>query len=247
MSFHRPIRMTTLALLLLGPSALCAQELAIPAVVYPQVASAALKPEGFVPHGWKVELQAAGDLNGDGFEDVALILHATDPRNVLDNSGFGPTPFDTNPRMLVVALGHPTGGHRLVLANHSLIPRSESPSISDVLDDASPPEIKRGTLKIGLSLFANVGGSDMAQITYTFRYQKGQFMMIGYDSSSVQRMSGETRDISINYLTRKKEISTGRISSDRQRLRRSTLPAGPLLTIDQIGDGIEFDPETSRG
>ena len=236
-------RAALLVATLMAPALTQAQELKIPKVTYPQIAASATTAEGFAPHGWRIELKAVGDLNGDGQDDLVLVLRDTDPRNVVDNSELGPSRFDTNPRLLVVAFRRPSGGYDLILANHELIPRGTEPNIDDVLEDADPPTIKKGVLRLGLHLFANAGGSDMGEITYGFRYQENRFLLVGYDSSMVQRMSGETTDISVNYLTGKKKTSTGRIDSDHKRERWTTLPNRPPPSLEGIGDGMMFDPD----
>jgi hypothetical protein len=57
-----------------------------------------------------------------------------------------------------------------------------------------------------------------------------------------QRNTGETTEISVNYSTGRMKISTGSIENDKTKVRWRTLPKRPLLTVDQIGDGMEFDP-----
>lgn len=231
------------SLILLAPGAACAQELAIPTVAYPSIAPSASTAEGFIPKGWRIEARATGDLNGDGADDLILVLRDTEPRNVLDNKGLGPNRFDTNPRMTVVAFKRAAGGYDFALANHSLIPRNTQPTIDDPMEDADPPKIRNGILRLSLHLFANAGGADMGSMSFAFRYQDRRFVLIGYDSSIVQRMSGETTDVSVNYLTGKKKTAVGRIDSDHNRVRWITLPARPLLTLDEVGDGMEFDPD----
>jgi hypothetical protein len=38
------------------------------------------------------------------------------------------------------------------------------------------------------------------------------------------------------------ERSIGKISDDADKVTRTKLPAKPLLTIEQIGDGLDFQP-----
>jgi hypothetical protein len=227
--------------ILTAPSA--AGDLVIPDVTYPAIAAHSQTPEGFAPSGWRVELSAQGDLNEDGIPDLVAVLRDTDPRNVIDNSSLGPPRFDTNPRILIVALQNPKGGYDLALQNHTLIPRDTEPTLEDVLEDAEAPEIRQGTLRLSLHLFASAGGSTMGSTTYSFRNQKGRFVLVGYDSTMVERMSGEIKSVSIDYMMGKRKDSAGRIDNDRDKVRWKTLRRRPLMTLDRVGDGMAFDPD----
>lgn len=79
--------------------------------------------------------------------------------------------------------------------------------------------------------------------TFIFRWQNGHFMLIGYDDSTVHRNTGVIDGISVNYLTRCVKHSKGNIANGDETTRWSRLPPGPLLTLAQVGDGLDFDPE----
>jgi hypothetical protein len=224
-------------------SAVRADEL-VPDVVYPALARHGASAEAFAPAHWTVEAQAGGDLNGDGRADLAFVLRDHDRRNVLANKdGFGPDPFDTNPRILVVAFANPSGGYDLVVQNHELITRPTQPNIDDCFDAADGLSIKRGAVQVKLGLFANAGGWTAGAMTYAFRYQHGRFELIGYDSNMVQRNSGETDDVSVNYATGKVKVSTGTIEREASRVRWRALAAHAPPTLDSVGDDMAFDPD----
>ena len=61
---------------LCGPAA-AEGEPAIAAVSYPALVRHVRSVEGFVPMEWRIEIKRSGDLNGDGRDDVALVLRAT--------------------------------------------------------------------------------------------------------------------------------------------------------------------------
>ena len=100
-------------------------------------------------------------------------------------------------------------------------------------------------LKVSLNYFASAGGWTASTITYTLRWQNGRFEMIGFDRSDTERNTGVTTGTSINYLTRKKQITTGSIENDKKKTVLKTISAQKLLTIEAIGDGFEFDPDNS--
>jgi hypothetical protein len=214
----------------------------IPPVTYPALARHAPTPEAFVPAGWRIESQMSGDLNGDGRADVVLVLRDADAHNIIDaRERGGPQNYDTNPRIIVVAFAA-AGGYDLALENHTLVGRTTEPSAQDPLDpngvQAGGVEIKKGTLQVTLGYFAG----NMGRKTYTFRARNGHFEFIGYDSIDVNRSSGTIDQVSANFSTRRMKRSGGKISDDADKVTWTTLPAKPLLTVEQIGDGLDFQP-----
>ncbi|HEX8165577.1 MAG TPA: hypothetical protein VF601_07280 [Beijerinckiaceae bacterium] len=225
------------------PAAAVAQDLVIPEAIYPALPKTAAAAEGFVPAGWALESQTSGDLDGDGVPDLVLVLRGKDPKNVVANEGgFGENPLDTNPRILAVAFGRP-GGYALGLENRTLIPRRVDPVLEDPLAENGGVAVERGLLVVRLNSFASAGSWGTSTTTYRFRHRSGRFELAGFDRGSVQRNSGETRDVSVNYATGRMKIATGSIEKDAKKVRWKTLPRRPPPTIDRIGDGLEFDPE----
>lgn len=238
------MRSTALGLLvfILSATGVSAQDLVIPPVTYPQLPKEGATPEAFVPKGWKLETKASGDLNKDGMDDLLLLLRMDEAKNVVKNEGLGQDPFDTNPRILAVAFAGTTAPFTLALENHTLIARTEDPVMDDPVGESGGIAIERGTLNVALYLFSSAGSWSTGTSTFRFRHGKRGFELIGYDSSTTQRNSGDVEEISINYLTRKVRISTGTIAEDELKAKWRTLPKQPLPLIQEIGDGLAFDP-----
>lgn len=217
------------------------QDLKIPDARYPKLPSAASSVGAFVPQGWTLEQKVSGDLNKDGIEDAAFVVHQDDSKNRVSHDGPGVNPLDTNPRILAVAFGDKSGGYRLALENHTLIPRHTEPVLDDPLG-ADALKIERGAVNVALEFFASAGGWEMSHTTYTFRFQSGRFELIGFDRNTTQRNTGMTTSVSINYSTGRMETATGRIENDADIVRKRNLPRRALLTVEDIGDGLAFDP-----
>jgi hypothetical protein len=234
------------ALALAAASTAAQADIEIPPVRYPKLAGQAAAAEGFVPAGWRLEVKRTGDLNGDGKPDLVLVIKQNNSRNVIRHDAMGRNPFDTNPRILAVAFAR-DGGYAIAVENHTLIPRPEFPTMDDPLDpngvQPGGVEVKGGTLRVTLGRFMSAGGWGMARSTFTFRWQNGRFELIGFDSRETQRNTGEIVDTSVNF-------STGRMSVTRMNMENdapgkpqwSRLPRGQLRSIDQIANGLEFEP-----
>lgn len=213
----------------------------LPPTIVPPVVATASDAAGFVPRGWRLEQRASGDLDADGRPDLALLLRGDDP--ALRIAGrMCDDPFDTNPRILVIALAAPGGGYRRVVANARLVPRRDNPCATDWIEEGSLG-IGRGGVSLHLYRMMSAGGWSSGTTRFTFRWRDQALRLIGFDYTHVARNSGETAGIGINYLTRRVRTETGRIDADRGKVRWTALAPAPLLTIDEIGDGLAFDPD----
>jgi hypothetical protein len=224
-------------------AALAANGFDIPEVTYPRLTKEAASAEDFVPAGWKLERQLTGDLNRDGVPDLVLLLRQDDPKNIITHEIMGENPFDTNPRSLAVAFGRKSpAGHVLMLENNTLIPRPEVPAVSDPLEDGFI-RVDRGVLRVKLNYWSSAGSWGMHANEYAFRYQNRRFEMIGYTRNEFMRNTGESRDLSYNFSTGKMSITTGSTENDKTKVRWKTLPRRPLVTLDEVGDGVAYGPE----
>lgn len=241
---------STIPLLLLaafGASVSPSHAFELPDVVYPHVPERAGTLDAFVPAGWKLEHRAPGRLNEDAREDALLVLRMAAPGNVVDNAGFGPNRFDTNPRMLVAVVGEADGGWRRVMVDHALVPRPEAPVMDDVLDDDAAGAVtmrSNRTWRIGLRSWASAGTWSTRNVTYTFRLEGDCMRLIGYDDMHLHRGSGEITTTSVNYLDGRAWVQPGTIEDDAPGPKRWTrLASRARVCIGEVGDGFSFSPQ----
>lgn len=230
------------ALALLASASAAARDFVIPPVSYPPLPAAGAAAQDFVPRGWRIQTRADGDLDGDSTADLALVLRSDDPANVILET-MCEERFDTNPRILAILLAKPSGGYRLAAENHALIPRRENPCEVDPFSDPGQMAIERGSLRIDLERMMSAGGWDAGTASFKWRWRDDALRLIGFDYSNVRRNTGALALLSINYSTGRVKISTGNIGTDREKVRWKTLRNKRPPTIDEIGDGLMFDPE----
>lgn len=225
------------------PAAATAQDdaSAYPEVTYPRLPAHGATVADFVPRGWRIEFQPKGDLDKDGRDDVVLVLRMDDPANIVENEGLGASEFDTNPRLLAVLFAG-EAGYRLAVQDHALIPRPDSPVMADYLEGGDAVAVRRGAFIVRLHSWASAGSWSMGNTTFTFRHQDGCFRLIGYDTMSVHRGSGEMRESSLNFPAGKAVFKHGSIESDALQTKTRTIPRRAMPCLQDIGSGFEYDP-----
>jgi hypothetical protein len=219
-----------------GIDAASAEDNDLPPVDYPSLPAAVATRAELVPAGWTLEAEASGDLDGDKRTDLALVLQSEKP-----DLSFSGQPL-AGPRMLVVAFGARKGYQRITV-NHRLIPRATSSFVEDYFDAGSGAlSIERGTLTIKLQYFATAGGWGMWDKTYSFKWRKGELVLSRFDHDYTHRATGDTNRIIADYGARSLRVITGNIQNDATKTKKLKLPGPSTVTLEQVGDGMEFSP-----
>jgi hypothetical protein len=219
------------------------EDFRIPDVTWPAIVERGAADGAFLPNGWKQVQRLAGDLDRDGREDLVLLLRMASAANVVKQPAMGEEPFDTNPWLLVVALKEPDGTYRRVVADHALIPRPEDPLLVDPFPEGSLTLSDKGVLKLRLDWFRSMGGWTSWNNAFAFRFQDGCMRLIGFDRAEVTRNTGETEDVSVNYLTGKGWVRKGNFEQEGPGKQRPfKLKKNPVVCLEAVGNGLEFLP-----
>jgi hypothetical protein len=142
--------------------------------------------------------------------------------------------------MLVVVFGSKGGGYDLAVANHKLIPRRTNPNQDPPFNGVT---IAKGVLRVTMHEFLEAGGWRSGTSSFVFRWQDGALRLIGYDRDAIIKNTGATEKVSVDYPARRMVTTTGTMAGDvEDRTETVTLPRKPLLTLDQVGDGLMFEP-----
>lgn len=175
-----------------------------------------------VPTGWET-VKATGDLNGDGVNDLALIATPNNKEKMKTrDDGYV---YNFNQPVLAIYWGQKGGGYKLYKQYDKVVPAREDEFVSIT---PSLSITKKGALVIDLEYFLTAGSYTQPTSSYTFRYQNGDFYLIGKDATELERTTGKTVVTSDNYLTRKRCVTTGNISSKKAKDKWSKLPKQPL-------------------
>lgn len=151
----------------------------------------------FIPAGYKIFQEIKGDLNKDGLEDCAIIIKGTKKENIITDEYRGK--LDRNRRGIIV-LFKVNEDYVLATKNYDCF-SSENEDGGVYFAPELDVSIEKG------KLYVHYGHGRYGYWTYTFRYQKADFELIGYDSSNNYGpvVNSET---SINFLTKNKVTKT---------------------------------------
>ncbi len=181
---------------------------------YPVIPSSGHGIKDFIPKGWFALDTAYGDLNKDNKTDIALILQCSDSNNIIHNTGgLGVDILDTNPRILLILFYNSSDqSYTLKLQHNTFILNWDDPVLDDPFAEIT---IEHGTIKISFTFWASAGSWSASNTTYQFQWLDNDFKLIGAEDFSYERNTGNSRECSYNFLTKRKKITTERnISND---------------------------------
>ena len=166
------------------------------------------KMEDFVPKHWSAIMKVDGDLNKDGLTDTALIVEQENPNNI-SITEYNDT-LNTNPRALLVLFKQENGTYKLAAKNDKgfIEPPKENSSLLDPLGEGDI-NIKNNTLRLKFQYFFSAGSWYITNVEYVFRYQNSHFELIGVETNSFHRATGEETIVSFNLSTYKLETTMG--------------------------------------
>ncbi len=141
------------------------------AYVYPAIARAGTQVKEFLPAGWDTLATAHGDLNKDSIPDLAVVIERK--KTVSTKESEYP---EAEPRMLLVLFKSKTGLTLALKSNGAILLADEGGMMGDPFQGLS--------IWSGCVVTHFFGGSvDKWNLSHRYRYQQGDFYLIGADAS----------------------------------------------------------------
>lgn len=184
-----------------------------------------------VPAGWE-HVESVGDLNKDGVADLVVVATPDFKENLKEREdGYV---YNLNTPLLAVYFGDASGDLVLWKVYEDLIPpRDEFTTV-----ETSVEITDRGTLRLGVSMWRSAGSADTGGPTHTYRWQNGDFFLIGKDETSMSRYSGVLEEVSENYLTWKRQVKISSAFKDvevKESEKWTRIPRTPLKRLGEEG------------
>ena len=173
--------------------------------------------------------QVRGDLNNDGIDDIVVMATPTFQELIEKNEELG-VEYDYNQPVLAIFFGQDGADYQCFKQYENVLPRRESPY---ELIEYSMEITPKGVLQIDISRSMSMGSWGSSQDTFKFRYQNGDFFLIGMDNLSFMRNSGDAETDSYNYLTSKKQHVTFNMFDTKVKKKEkwTNLPKQPLRRL----------------
>ena len=146
-------------------------------LLYPDIYNASFKTiHEFIPLGWDILDTVKADLNKDGMQDVAVVLQYHDTLKFV--SFYSGKIVETQPRLMFILFKNNDSTYRRIDQTNIFILQKE---FKDMQDPFKSISIKNGVLQISLQLIHADGSGDKITNGYKFRWQDGNFRLIGTD------------------------------------------------------------------
>ncbi len=193
--------------------------------------------QSHLPKGWKLLEVVKSDLNSDGRDDLVFVREEADPKKITQEPRSNDGVRNLNPRVMVVLLAE-EGGYRKLAEYTKLIPPAFDP-MYDMMDDRfNGISVKKGILTVGFRYWASAGTWWMSMESYKFRLEAGRLRLIGSETDSFHRGSGEKDLVSTNHLTGKVKRTSGLNEFDEKeskpKIKWETLPSRKPIYMDEL-------------
>ena len=183
--------------------------------------------EQIVPEGWEHK-EATGDLNKDGIKDLVVLAKPNFKEKMKTrDDGYE---YNFNPYILAIYFGQADDNQQQWKQYEELFPADDEWISVDVDIEVT----ERGTLNISTGTFASGGSYGTNQTKYTYRFQNGDFYLIGRESTDMMRNTGEMTTISENYLTWKRQ--TIKDNAFEEGMKKETWSKLTKKPLEKLGE-----------
>lgn len=194
--------------------------------------SADAQAQMLTPEGWETIMEESADLDKDGINDVVQIVRSLDEEHTMKREdGYV---YNFNEPILKIWHGSADGKFALWKEVKDFLPASEEFVTWDNAISITP----KGAIIVSTSSFASAGSWSSDTYSHTYRYQNGDFYLIGADAQSLMRNTLDVIEVSWNFLTGKQQVKRYNVgvenSKPKERETWKTIGKKPLRRLGTV-------------
>jgi len=207
---------------------------------YPTIKQNGVLIRAFIPAGWTILDSTIGDLNNDKLLDAIVILQDVDTISLIKIENEIEDTLVTRPRILIILFKTKSdNSFHLVEQSNTYILTYDDPFADDPYQSTT---ITKGILQINFHWYPN-SGNDFKSSIYKFRYQAGDFVLIGAEFEESNKVTHDFTNYSYDFLTKKRILSKG--NWDKKIDNKSTISLNfkDLKTIGTLKQPYTWEVE----
>ena len=208
---------------------------------YPKLPKSGMEIQDLIPEGLQVLSEAKGDLNGDGYEDIAFAIQSPVKETIEYTNDFESDTIVTSPRTLGIYFGKRNGKFKKVLQSNTFIINRSTPTMDEPFKGLNI--LPSGQLQILFYIWRCRECSTWSSHEYLFSFQNKVFVLFEYNESGTQRVSGEEIIYNIDFPNKTLKITTETRNEDDEPEYDETLQKFELYhlkTIQSLGKPFEW-------
>ncbi|MFX0558082.1 hypothetical protein ACOCEA_14875 [Maribacter sp. CXY002] len=209
---------------------------------HPELPKSGKELQDIIPTGWEILSQTSGDLNGDGYEDLAFAIQSPVKETIEYNDGIESDSLQTNPRVLGIYFGKRNGKFKKTLQSNTFIINRNTPTMEEPFKGIQI--LPNGDLQIDFYIWPCRNCTSWSSHEYRFRYQNKAFELITYLESISQRVTGDEIYYNIDFPIKTLKITTETRNEDDEPEYDETLKKFELhhlKTIQSLGKPFEWE------
>jgi len=200
-----------------------------------------------IPTGWKILSKASGDLNEDGIEDLVFAIQSPVKEKLANNDGTENDTLHVSPRILGIYFGKRNGKFKKVLQSNEFIINRNTPTMEEPFKGLQI--LPNGELQIDFYIWPCRECTTWSSHAYIFKFQNSAFELVEYKESTINRVSGDEMDYSIDFLNKTLKTVTETRNEDDMPEYEETLQKfelDNLRTIQSLGKPFTWEFQQLR-
>ncbi|KAA2218821.1 hypothetical protein [Maribacter flavus] len=179
---------------------------------YPKLPKSVMEIHDLIPDSWQILSQVSGDLNGDGYEDLAFAIQSPVKETIQYTDDSESDTIVTSPRILGIYFGKRNGKFKKKLQSNTFIINRNTPVMDEPFKGLEI--LPDGEFQILFFIWPCRECTSWSEHLYSFRYQNKAFELVGYNENIAQRVSADDIAYNIDFENKTMHISTSTINDE---------------------------------